>query len=179
VAALALVMLVVGGGEALPQSLEYPVKAAFLYKFGPFVEWPASAFDGPSGPFYLCIAGDDPFGAVMDQAVAGQHVGRHPVTVRRLSRAERAGPVCHVLYAAGSKAQPPTQILAAVQGEPVLTVTDAAHGDGSRGMVSFVLQNSRVRFEIDARAAQQNGLSISSKLLSLAVNVRPATEGAQ
>jgi hypothetical protein len=171
-------LLVSAAAGALAQSLEYPVKAAFLYKFGPFVEWPAVAFDGPAAPFFLCVAGDDPFGPILDQAVAGQHVGRHPVTVRRLPKAEHGGPVCHVLYAAGSKTQPPAQMLTAVQGEPVLTVTDDSHGDGSHGMISFVLQNSRVRFDIDARAAQQSGLAISSKLLSLAVNVRPAAEGA-
>ena len=180
-AVAALVLAALGlraGPPAAAQSLEYPVKATFLYKFGPFVEWPASALDAAASPFYLCVVGDDPFGPALDQAVAGQHVGPHPVTVRRLARLERGGPVCHVLYAAGSKVQPPAQVLAAVQGQPVLTVTDEAHGDGSHGLVHFVLQNSRVRFEIDARAAAQSGLSISSKLLSLAVNARPATEGA-
>ncbi|HTK36568.1 MAG TPA: YfiR family protein [Caulobacteraceae bacterium] len=166
------------GAQAPPSSLEYPVKAAFLYKFGPFVEWPASAFETPSSPFVLCVVGDDPFGAVLDQAAAGQRVGRHPVTVRRMAKIDRGGPPCHVLYAAGSKIQPPAQALAAVQGEPVLTVTDGAHGDGSRGIITFVLQNSRVRFEIDARAAVQNGLSISSKLQSLALNARSPGEGA-
>ena len=176
--ALAFVWLAVPWSGAWGQSLEYPVKAAFLYKFGAFVEWPPAALDASPSPFVLCVVGDDPFGPALDQAVAGQHVGRHPVTVRRMARIDRGAPACHVLYAAGSKAQPAAQVLAAVQGEPILTVTDETHGDGSHGVVHFVLQSSRFRFEIDAHAASQNGLSISSKLLSLAVSVRPNTEGA-
>jgi hypothetical protein len=176
-AAAVLVLALFGFAEAEAQSLEYPVKATFLYKFGPFVEWPASAMGAAASPFVLCVVGDDPFGPLLDRAVAGQRVGRHPVAVRRMATIEPRAAGCHVLYAAGSRAQSPAQILAAVQGQPILTVTDAAHGDGSRGVVNFVLRDNRVRFEIDVRAAREAGLAISSKLLSLAVNAKSATEG--
>ena len=162
-----------GAARAEANSLEFSVKATFLYKFGPFVEWPPQAFDSPASPFVLCVQGDDPFGASLDRAIAGQHVGQHPVVVRRLAKVEKG---CHVLYAAGSKAQSVAQALAAVRGAPVLTVTDESSGDGTRGVIDFVVKDSRVRFQIDAQAAAQNGLSVSSKLLSLAINVRPAPE---
>ncbi len=179
-AALALAIAASGGegARAQPEPPEGAVKAGFLFKFGPFVQWPASAFETASSPFVLCVIGDDPFGAALDQASAGQSMGGHPVLVRRAPQVDRGGPACHVLYAAGSKAQSPTEALAAVQGEPVLTVTDEDHGDGSHGVVHFVVQDGRVRFQIDAHAASENGLVISSKLLSLAVDARPAPEGA-
>ena len=178
VLALALLALRAPAASAQDQPSEYPVKAAFLLKFGPFVQWPATAFESAASPFVLCIVGDDPFGPALDQASAGQAVGGHPMQVRRTPRVERGGPACHVLYAAGSKAQSPAETLAALQGEPVLTVTDDVHDDGSRGVVHFVLHDGRIRFRIDKRAAAQNGLVISSKLLSLALDARSSPEGA-
>jgi hypothetical protein len=145
-------------------SLEYAVKATYLYKFAPFVEWPERAFDTPASPYVVCVAGDDPFGPILDRATAGQSFGERPVMVRRTAiSAPDAG--CHTLYTASPEA------LAAVRGRPVLTVTDAARGD-AKGIVNFVLQNNRVRFEIDLRQAADNGLPISSKLLTLATQVR-------
>jgi hypothetical protein len=148
--------------------LELAVKATYLYKFAPFVEWPAAAFATPSSDFNLCVVGDDPFGDVLDRAVTGQRAGEHPIVVRRLAR---AAPGCHILYAASSSAQPMRDILQAVRGTAVLTVTDQAQ-DGAKGIVNLIVQENKVRFEIDDRAASENGLVISSKLLSLAVHVR-------
>jgi hypothetical protein len=149
--------------------LELAVKATYLYKFAPFVEWPATAFATPSSNFNLCVVGDDPFGDVLDRAVAGQQAGDHPIVVRRSAR---AAPGCHILYAAGSSAQPLREILDAVRGTAVLTVTDQRQ-DSAKGIVNLVVQENKVRFEIDDRAAMDSGIAISSKLLSLAVRVRP------
>lgn len=165
--ALALA-LALPGGTAVAQSLEYPVKAAYLYKFGPFVEWPAGAFDSAVSPLTVCIVGDDPFGPVLDRALDGQAVGQHPVAVRRLDRLDRNS-ACHVAYVAGSRRQSVAEGLAGVRGAPVLTVTDSG---GPRGIVHFVVKDNRVRFHIDDQAAAQNGIVISSKLLSLALSVK-------
>lgn len=153
-------------------SLEYAVKANYLYKFTPFVEWPARAYASPTSPFAICVAGQDPFGPLLDRAVQGQQVDGHPIVVRRLAVAE-PGAGCHMLFAGHSSRQSTAQMLSALAGQPVLTVTDQA-AKGAGGMIQFVLQDGRVRFAIDAKAAAAGGLTISSKLLGLAVSVRTA-----
>jgi hypothetical protein len=153
--------------QAQDATLEYAVKANYLYKFGPFVEWPAEAFPAPNSPFNVCVAGDDPFGPVLDEAARGQSVQGHPVAVHRLA-AVTASASCHVLYLGRSRTQTPAEALKAVRNQPVLTVSDERQGT-SRGIVNFVLKDGRVRFALDAEAAQANGLALSSKLLALSV----------
>ena len=142
--------------------LEYAVKATYLYKFAPFVSWRS----GASGPFNICIVGADPFGPVIENAVAGQRIGRRPVIVRRVPIAAK-GMGCQVLYFGGAPDQTAGEALAAVRGEPVLTVTDAARNPDASGMIHFWVSGGRVRFEINSAAATAAGLSISSKLLAL------------
>ena len=154
---------------APPQpSLEAAVKATYLYKLGAFIDWPASAFDGPAAPLRLCVAGDDPFGALLDQAVRGQSITGRPISVTRVDRVAR-GVACQILFIAGSGSQPVAEALAEVRGSPVLTVTDGAQDPAARGIVDFVVKDNRVRFLIDAAAAGQAELAISSKLLSLSL----------
>ena len=157
-------------------SLEYPVKAAYLYKFAPFIQWPATAFDSPSSPFAICIVGADPFGSALDQAVASQRFDARPIVVKRLAKVDRTSG-CHVVYLGGGKGAGAADALAAVRGAPVLTVSDAAGRDDVRGVIDFQIRDNRVRFSIDDQAAQANGLVISSKLLSLAVAVRLRSSG--
>ncbi len=170
-AVLATVILAQSGSAGAQQgALETAVKATYLYKFVPFVEWPPPAFADASTPVKVCVAGEDPFGAVLDQAVAGQLAGGRPIELVRLQRAERPLP-CHVLFAAGSARQPVADILRAADGQPVLTVTDGPGGP-VQGIIHFVIRDNRVRFEVDARAAARNQVALSSKLLGLAVAVR-------
>jgi hypothetical protein len=150
-----------------PPALETAVKATFLYKFAPFVTWPNSG----AHPFTICVVGADPFGQVLDRAVAGQLYGQNPYQVVRM---EAIGPqsLCDIAYLGGSRSQSVEAALRAVHGAPVLTVTD----EGSRpGIIAFTVENGRVRFRIDQEEAQAGGLGISSKLLSLAVSVRTAS----
>ena len=171
--ALALQLALVPQGHAGGPSLEYAVKAAYLYKFAPFVAWPASAFTSPSSPFNLCVAGDDPFGAALDQAVNGQQVDGHPAVVHRLGRVE-SGSGCHILFVGGSHAQSVADILKGVRGEPVLTVAD--RGPASVGaVIQFVVKDNRVRFDIDPSAAAANHVAISSKLMNLSLSNRSGT----
>jgi len=168
-APLAVLLHAAAAPPALAQTpLEVAVKATDLYKFAAFVDWPPSAFAGPAEPAVVCVAGDDPFGAILDQAVRGQRIGARPIVVMRLDRVERGAP-CTILFAAPSRRQPPAEALDRVRGQPVLTVTDDADDPAARGMIDFVLRDGRVRFRIDPRAAERSGLSISSKLLGLAL----------
>ena len=119
-------------------------------------------------PLNLCIVGA-PFAGAADQAAAGQMAGPHPVVVRHIAVATHAAG-CHALFSTGSPQQSIEGALDAVQGEPVLTVTDLSATAPHKGIINFVLQNNHVRFEIDDRAAARAGLPLSSQLLALAVN---------
>jgi hypothetical protein len=149
------------------QTLETAVKAAYLAKFAPFVIWPASVFATSTTPLALCVQGDDPFGPLLDHEAAGQSVGGHPVVVRRLAQLA-ADSGCQIAFIGGSSAQSRAAALKAVEGLPVLTVTDGGDS-GGRGIVQLVLTDGRVRFAIDADKARQSGMTISSRLLALGV----------
>lgn len=153
---------------APPQQLEQAVKASFLFKFAPFVEWPASARGGTGKAFTICIGGEDPFGATLNEVIRGQRIAGRPVEVRRLADgADATG--CQILFVgrSGTAGNAP---FAGVAGQPVLTVSDRKNGI-SGAMIQFVMQNGRVRFQIDDGMARASGLTISSKLLGLAVAV--------
>lgn len=165
-----------GKASAADESVEYAVKAAFLYKFGSFVEWPATAFASPTSPFQLCIAGEDPFGPTLDRAVNGQRIAQRPVEVRRL-KIVKPDSGCHIVYLATSEAQRLPQIVEALRGSSVLTVSDGRSPGVATGIINFVIKDDRVRFDIDDEAAAQNRLAISSKLLSVALNVKPRRVG--
>ena len=171
-AALAAVWLALApatGAAADAGSLEYAVKANYLYKFAAYVEWPASAFASPASPLKLCVVGEDPFGALLDQAVSGQRVNGRPVAIQRLKSLARDAD-CHILYLGQSSPQLAAQTVDALRGSRMLTVSDAP---GVGAVVSFIVRDRRGRFSIDDDAAAQTGLVISSKLLDLALSVKP------
>jgi hypothetical protein len=153
-------------GAVEPGTLESSVKAIYLYKFGEFVQWPASAFAAADSPVNLCIAGQDPFGSVLDDAVAGRRIGGHPIVLHRLA-AVAATSDCQILFIGAADARQAEQWMAAARTAHALTVTDSAAAKAS-GIVNFVMRDNHVRFEIDNDSAVASGLVISSKLLSLA-----------
>ena len=167
---LALLALVLGlaAPAAAVEQAEYAVKAAFLSKFAFYVEWPPGAF-GAGTPLMLCVVGDDPFGNYLDEAVAGQQVEGRSMVVRRLKSVSRDSG-CHIAYV-GSEPRPGA-VSDALRGSPTLVVTDA-QTTAAGGAIHFVLKDNRVRFTIDDEAAAQSGLAVSSKLLSLALAVKP------
>jgi hypothetical protein len=149
---------------------EMAVKAAFLPRFARYVSWPASAMPKGSDPFVLCVIGDDPFGPALDEAARSQSIDGRRIVVRRLETAAGAAG-CQIAFVDGSRNQPTGQLLAALARSPVLTVTDASNG-GQRGLVHFTVVSGRVRFFIDQAGATHRGLTISSRLLALAVGVK-------
>lgn len=145
---------------------ESEVKAAFLLNFTRFVEWPTTR--GADRPFHLCIWGEDPFGQVLDQIVQGERVSGRPIAIRRI----HAWPEpCDLLFLNG----PDHQVAEILKntGPGVLTISDAPGFLRLGGIIRFLLDNRRVRFEINRRAADQASLRISSRLLSLAKAVLP------
>jgi hypothetical protein len=173
VAVLALVVrLAIAVALAQGTSLEAAIKATYLYKFAPYVVWPPETFAAPQSPLALCIVGDDAVGGVIERVAKGQMEGERPIVVRRSAATEPARG-CQIVFVSGSDSQAVSGALAALRGAPVLTVTDSIRDPDAKGIINFVLRDNHVRFEIDDRAAAASGLTISSKLLSLAVDVRP------
>lgn len=153
-------------------ALESAVKATYVVKFPAFVEWPSRAFAAVDSPLVVCVVGEDTVGKLIEEAAGGQVIESHPVVVRRMSQ-EAALDGCHAMYVAGLREQAVAGFLEAVRGKPVLTITDSGDERKSQGVINFVVRDNRVRFEIDLEKAAQQRLSPSSKLVSLAIRVRP------
>jgi hypothetical protein len=150
----------VGANQAGDVRLEYGVKAAYLLNFARFVEWPADPAD--TGPLTICVAGTNPFGDVLDETLRGELVNGRSVRARPARQGER----CHVLFVPVDV--PPDAYIKSLRTQPVLTVGERADFLRHGGMVNFVIEAGRVRFEIDADAAERVKLKISSRLLRLA-----------
>lgn len=146
---------------------EYQIKAAFLYNFAKFVDWPARAFAG-SPRLNVCIVGQDPFGPVLDDLLADEVLDGRPIRVRRIALEGVAAEACHILFLPNVERSRTKDILSAVASRPVLTVGEADGFIGDGGVVNFYVETGRVRFEVNLDAAQRAGLSISSKMLRVA-----------
>lgn len=150
-------------------SNEYQVKAAFLYNFAKFVDWPAEALGGSNGTLVIGVIGDDPFGGALDSAINGKTVNGRALVVRRLKWGQDLR-FCHILFISASERKHLPQIIQSLRGASVLTVGDMGQFNQEGGIINFVLEASKVRFEINSRGADQARLRISSKLLALAKN---------
>jgi hypothetical protein len=152
------------GISAAEAPTEDQVKAVFVFNFSHFVEWPPQAFASAAEPFVIGVLGSDSFGDRLDEAVRGEHLDQHPLSVRRFrSVAEVSG--CHILYIEKAELAQIRQIIATLNHRSTLTVADA-QGSAERGvMMQFVTENNRIRLRINVEAARIAGLTISSKLL--------------
>jgi hypothetical protein len=150
-----------------PAPLEYDLKAAFLYNFVKFVEWPPDAFAGPRSPLTICVYGQDPFGDSLDGVVRGETLGERGLLVQRPEGLDDLRD-CRVLFVSRSERQRLPEILSRVEGAPVLTVGETDGFLRAGGMIDFVLEDNKVRFLINQDAAERSRLRISSKLLRLA-----------
>lgn len=149
--------------------LEVQVKAAYLYKFAGFVDWPAAAFARPDSPLVIGVAGNEELAAQLERLVSGRNVGGHPLTVRRVGRGEALAGL-HVLYAGGLDG---AALLAHARGLPLLTVGDAA--EAPAGMIRFLVVDERLRFEVALGQVAPSGLKISARLLAAALRVTGAS----
>ncbi len=145
---------------------EYLVKAAFLYNFARFTEWPSGTYAHPSAPLMVCVLGKDPFGPMLD-SIAGKRINGRPVAVSRLVGVEKAGQ-CQVLFIGESEEERVPGIVDYLAGRPVLTVCDAPGCTRFKGIIHLKVVSERIRFAIDTDCAKTAGLKFSSKLLALA-----------
>jgi hypothetical protein len=150
-----------------PAPSEYQVKAACIYNFTKFVEWPPEAFPPErSSPFVIGVIGDDPFNGELERAVQNKDVGGRAFIVRHLRKPDEARS-CHILFVSRSERKALGDILAAVSSLPILTVSETERFVQSGGIINFLIEQNKVRFEINADAAKKAGLKVSSKLLNL------------
>ena len=149
---------------------EYEAKAAFLYNFAKFVRWPEEAFSGPESAFRVCVIGEDPFGTSLEETFSGKQVRDRPAVTMKVETAEDARG-CHILFVSDSEERRVRWILGALESESVLTVADVEEFAERGGVVRFVLDDRRIRFEVNVGAAERAGLHVSSQLLRLARRV--------
>lgn len=156
-------------GEDPVVNREYLIKAALLYNFAKFAEWPVDAFAGATAPLRICILGDDPFGAALD-ALVGKQVHERPLAIARiLALAETAR--CQILFVSESESARLTEILDYVGGHPILTVADFSRFAQSGGIIGLKTVDNHSRIEVNIDAVNRAGLKLSSKLLRLAETV--------
>jgi hypothetical protein len=156
------------------RSAEVQIKAAFLYKFGDFVQWPAGAFARPEAPLTIGVMGAEDVAAALEQVVADRKVQGRPVAVRRVRRGESLAGL-HVLFVGRAESARLGGLLAAANDPAVLTVTESDDALPAGSMINFVAVDDKVRFDVALPAAEQGQLKISSRLLSVARKVVPAS----
>lgn len=152
-------------------TLEDPVKAAFLYKFASFVEWPPQAFPAPDTPITIGVLGAERIAAELARMVAGRAAQGRSISVRRLAADESVAGL-HILFVGRAEAGRLQRLAQAARPHAVLLVTDSEGALGRGSMINFVLADRRLRFEIALDAAERSGLRLSSRLLSVALHVR-------
>ena len=154
---------------------EYRVKAAFLFNFSQFVSWPPRAFSSAGAPLVIAVLGDNPFGSDLDAIVSGERVDGHPLVVRLYSDVSQVDR-CHILFITRSETSQLPEILRALRGRAILTVSDI-NGSARNGvMIDLVTQNSRIRMHVNVAAARASGLAISAQLLRLAQIIGPKVD---
>lgn len=157
-----------GQSPGSSDSSEYLIKAGFIYNFAKLMEWPDPVFPQPNSPIVIGVLGNtDPFQGTLDDVLKGKQVNGHPFVVRHLkSRDDIKG--CNILFVTSSEATHVDELLHQVRGLPILTIGDTPGFAERGGIINFVVEDNKVRFDIDVQAAKQADINISSRLLALA-----------
>ena len=150
---------------------EYQVKATYLYNFGRFIKWPGTLPGGKGDSFSVCVLGQDPFGSILDSTLAGETLDDKPVVLRRISKPQGARE-CRILFISSAEEKRLKEILGALDETGVLTVSDMPGFTRRGGMIQFVLEGDKVRFEINLASAESARLVLSSELLKVAASVK-------
>jgi hypothetical protein len=151
-------------------SSEYLIKAGFIYNFAKLVEWPTASFAQPDSPIVIGILGEDPFGATLDKIVADKKINGRALAIKRVkwSRDLKDLKDCNILFVSTSEKEHIESVIDAMKGLPILTIGDAPGFAKRGGIINFVLEDNKVRFEVNVEAAKHADLTISSRLLTLA-----------
>lgn len=173
--AIALGVLLAAGwsgvvAQSEEEASETRVKAAFLYKFGGYIEWPASAFGRPDAPFMIGVLGADELADALTQIAAGRNVNGRPIVVRKLKRGAPLSGL-HVLFVGRADGSRLAEVLAPVKGQPTLLVTESDEALARGSMINFVVVADKVRFDVAPASAELGNLKISARLLTVARKV--------
>lgn len=151
--------------------LERSVKAAFLYKFIGYIEWPPAAFPGPDSPYVIGVADADTVAAELVQIAHGRTVNRRSVTVRKVSEEDELSGL-HMLFIGRNAASRQAQLLEAAQQYSIVTVTETDDALAQGSVINFRVTEGRVRFDVSLPAAEKSDLKLSSRMLSVASSVQ-------
>jgi YfiR/HmsC-like len=175
------VLLVVLGLLCVPlaladdsESLEYRVKAAFIYKFAGYVEWPPTLFPRPDSPIVIGVLGADAVAEELVRLVPGRTVNNRPVTVKRLKPGEAISGI-NILFIGKQESDRIEQLARLAQPQSLLSVTESERALANGSIINFVLIDRKVRFEISLESAEKSGLKLSSRLLAVAQQVHTST----
>lgn len=163
-----------GNGSNASAALERSVKAAFLYKFLGYTEFPPSSFADPAAPLVIGVLGADELAAELARIVAGRNVLGRPVQVRIVKEGEAPGNV-HMLFIGGSDNVRVRAALKSVSATPMLVVTETDNGLLYGSVINFKIIEERVRFDVSLEAADKNSVKLSSRLLTVANHVLKGT----
>jgi hypothetical protein len=160
--------------EARAQTIshEYPLKAVFLYNFAQFTDWPTNAFDQPDSPLVIGILGNDPFGALLDDAIRDENVNGRKFVVKRYRHVEEVKS-CHILFISQSETSRLDKIMAALKYKPVLTVSDIENSAYHDICIRLITEKNKIRLRINMQSLQEAKLTLSSKLLRVAETISP------
>ena len=169
-----LALALLAGTARADSPLERQVKAAYLYKFASFVEWPEGSFARPDSPLVIGVHGNDALAAQIEQMVTGRSVNGHAVTVRRVRRGDSLAGI-HILYSGAPERHVAADMLAAARGQQCLTVSDAEEGLALGSMINFRVAEDKLRFEVALRQVNSTQLRISARMLAAAWKVQPGS----
>lgn len=147
---------------------EHEIKAAFIYNFAKFIEWPETQFTDAEAPLVLGILGSDPIDAALD-SLANKTVRGRQLTIQRIAAPENLSQ-CHMLYICKSEKPDLKQIIEHLGNQPILTISDIPDFNKTGGHINLVLRQNKIRFIINSAAAKKANLKISSRLLKLSLN---------
>jgi hypothetical protein len=187
-AAIAILPILLGAialnAQNTSGSAEYLIKAGFIYNFANLVQWPSSSFAQPDSPIVIVILGEDHFGTTLDRALDGKKVNARSFVIKRaksISELQRTlGPQkdCQILYVSSSEMPHLSDAIQMLRGVPVLTIGETPGFARNGGIINLILEDNKVRFEVNVAAAKEADLNISSRLLALARIVQsPTSDG--
>jgi hypothetical protein len=166
-AAVVLAPLCIAATVAEREVSEYEVKAAYVFYFAKFTEWPAEVLPNPNSPIMIGVIGDNSFASMLENTVKGKTIQNHPILIQNLKMpSDLSG--FHMIYVSSYEQQCTNQIAGILQTAPVLTVTEADKNSRSKGLINLLVEEGKIHFEVNLTAVGKTGLKISSKLLRLA-----------
>ena len=153
------------------ETAEYPVKLAFLYQFAQFVRWPPAAFETPTSPLVVCVAGQDPFDPDLEQELLNRTIDQHAIAIMSVKRGANLRN-CHMVFVPAPESKQAASIIDSLRGSSVLTIGETKGFAERGGIINFTIEKNKLHFEINLDAVKQTPLTISSKVLAIAKIVR-------